>query len=518
MARSISEMAVVATLMMNMGRIVTWADSIYEWDQSGYRRISDTQLRRLLYQSLDDNAAVGLVEASIKHLKGRTSIEAQEMPPRWLEDAPQELRGQTPIAFLNGILLFEHWLAGEPNHFIEPTQHLFAIHPLPYAYDPAAACPEWESFMLWMCSGDASVVTLLQQFLGSVLLGLRLEKVLWMQGDGGNGKSTFIDVVVACFGDAAVGRVNLDELHQPFAKESLLGRRLNICNEFSEISKKTENEIKRIASHESQAVNRKFKEYLHLSLRLSLILVSNALPRLDDQSEGIWRRLLLVKCLAKPQQEDIDFRDRLLPELPGIFNWILSGAKSVASMRRIPVPAAVRGWVDELRLDFDPIRQWLEEFYVVTRLPRDLLPTRPAYESYAEWAEGSGYKPTGAAKFNRRIKDLARVETVRSMRDRRQHNCFAGIANRSELLAEILRGSRSLADLPDKVRERLQVDLSINKESTNEVQRGINRAGSSRAAETVVADDPEIVEEIPAEIVEEEIRALMAELSDDEDT
>ena len=94
------------------------------------------------------------------------------------------------VGFQNGV-----WDFSNP---LEPVRHGFSER-LPvtevrgYDYDEGARCPEWEAFLCNTLS--ESDARLLRMFFGLGVkrrteLGHSVEKMLWMVGSGGNGKST----------------------------------------------------------------------------------------------------------------------------------------------------------------------------------------------------------------------------------------------------------------------------------------------------------------------------------------
>ena len=64
------------------------------------------------------------------------------------------------------------------------------------AYDPAAACPTWLSFLLVACGGDPELVAYLHRALGYSLTGLTTEQCFFfLYGGGQTGKSTLLEML-----------------------------------------------------------------------------------------------------------------------------------------------------------------------------------------------------------------------------------------------------------------------------------------------------------------------------------
>ena len=71
-------------------------------------------------------------------------------------------------------------------------------------YDEHAACPGWLEFLEWAMRGDQELIAYLQRAVGYSLTGLTTEQALFfLYGNGANGKSTFLGVVLSLLGDYA---------------------------------------------------------------------------------------------------------------------------------------------------------------------------------------------------------------------------------------------------------------------------------------------------------------------------
>src|SRR5262249_26800728 len=65
-------------------------------------------------------------------------------------------------------------------------------------YDPDATCPTWERFLLDIFAGDVNLIWYIQKAVGYSLTGLTTEQCLFLlYGMGANGKSTFLNVLIA---------------------------------------------------------------------------------------------------------------------------------------------------------------------------------------------------------------------------------------------------------------------------------------------------------------------------------
>lgn len=289
-------------------------------------------------------AEVGRSVRDLAYLPG------ERQPPFWLgRPDPADV-----IVAANGIVNLAPLLSGGAPILRPHTPELLALAGVPYSYDPAAACPRWIEFMMWMCDGNEGEVELVRQYTGWVFVArrLRLERVLWFCGPGGNGKSTAMRVLRYVAGDAATSAVGLGAftgaefklwpaLHKAanFGCDVDVGRRVSVAG------------LNAFVSGDPVTINRKFREQVTVEPTTVCYFASNMPPLLADASDAWWRRLLLLNCNRRPTEADVDphLLDRLKAEAPGILNWVLAAIPGLMARGRFEIPDSVRANVEALQ-------------------------------------------------------------------------------------------------------------------------------------------------------------------------
>ena len=65
-----------------------------------------------------------------------------------------------------------------------------------------ASCPRWLQFLDEATAGDIGLIRFVQQWCGYMLTGdTRQQSLVFLFGDGGNGKSVFVNGIVGVLGD-----------------------------------------------------------------------------------------------------------------------------------------------------------------------------------------------------------------------------------------------------------------------------------------------------------------------------
>jgi putative DNA primase/helicase len=118
------------------------------------------------------------------------------------------------------------------------TRVLFAHSPeflstirIPIAYDPEAKCPAIGRFIGEVFSDDA--IPLAWEILGDLLTPDRsAQKAICLLGEGGNGKSAFLDLATNFVGAENVCHLSLQRLESDrFSAARLYGKLANICSD-----------------------------------------------------------------------------------------------------------------------------------------------------------------------------------------------------------------------------------------------------------------------------------------------
>lgn len=195
----------------------------------------------------------------------------------------------------------------------------------------------FEEFLSRLTCGDTALQSYLQEVVGMCAVGkVFTECLIICQGSGGNGKSTFWNLMLKVLGDYGT-TVNSDALtdkfgvnHDAFNVE-LLGRRLAIYPELNEGLSLDMGQVKKIASTEEISVNPKFKPAFKFTPSHTPVLYTNPLPTVRSRNDGTWDRLVMVPFRARFRGmpgEIKDYADYLYKNCGGaVMSWIIEGAR-----------------------------------------------------------------------------------------------------------------------------------------------------------------------------------------------
>ena len=289
------------------------------------------------------------------------------------------------IAFTNGVLDLAPMLKhGEPifhDHF-DPHFHVTYYHP--YEYNKKAKCTRWMNFLHEVLPDKNSRV-ILQMFLGLGLIdsgdiyvpnegrdAARVELCLLLIGSGGNGKSVIYRTARGVYGSERISDVPYVELTMT-GDEGMRARlplRHKIFNWSTEencktFCKRNTDNFKRIVSGEP-VMDRKLGGNITRNDNLPyLVFHLNELPYPDDQSFGFIRRLQFVSfdITVPKERRNPRLAQELVTNYPGIFNWIVRGAREVIRKKFVfPSSEGHRRQMLLAQLRTDPMVAWIHAY------------------------------------------------------------------------------------------------------------------------------------------------------------
>lgn len=291
-------------------------------------------------------------------------------------------------------------------------------------FDPSATAPVWQEF-LEMVVPDKGVRKFLCYYIGMCLTGKMLDHVFpVMYGKGRNGKSTFLNAVMALFGDYAQSLPS-DTLRQkgsgggiPNDVARLEGARLALASEFPEGGRINEDLLKRLTGGDPVVARFLNQEFFEFYPTAKFILATNHKPEFRGADDGVWRRVRLVPFTVSIPVEDVDpdLGSKLAAELPGILNWAIKGCLNW-QRHGLYMPTSMARVTEEYREESDLIGQFLEEY--ATFGPEEECQASVLYSEFRMWMEEQGQKPWTQTTFGRAVGGRAGIERGKDPKNRR---------------------------------------------------------------------------------------------------
>lgn len=336
-----------------------------EWDGNRFAEATKGRAFRAHYDIYVRDRGERGPEGSRAFLNGSTGISATSPE---IEVSPDELDA-------------DPWLFGAPGRYValnDEAQWRSGVVRYPYPearVTHLAGCEiadhddppqRWLSFLNEACGGDAEMVAFLQRKCGYFLTGSTKEqKLFFLHGDGGNGKSVFSNIIAHCLGSyGAVASMDMiassrGERH-PTSWAALKGRRWVIASETEKNRGWDESKIK-VATGGDPITARFMRadEFTYLP-QFKFHIVGNHEPKLRDVEEAMRRRFVLLPFKHKPSVVDRDLEEKLRAEGPAILRWMIEGC-FIWQRHGLAVPGSIAAATSSFFERQDVLGQWLDE-------------------------------------------------------------------------------------------------------------------------------------------------------------
>jgi putative DNA primase/helicase len=393
------------------------SDSVrFDWTTRKWHTWSGNRWRR------DDTAvAFGWTRALVRSLASdqKSGSDRRRLGSKKFSDGVEGLaRSDQRIAVTHN-----HWdqnveVLGTPTGIVDlPTGQLFDPDPEQFitrstAVDPdiATDCLRWLQFLNQITGGDQTLKRFLQQWSGYCLTAeTREQKLVFIHGPGGTGKSTFAATLQRIMGDYAISSAMETFADSKFEQHPeqlarLDGVRLVVASETEAGHKWRENRVKLLTGGDLITARYMRENSFDFRPRFKLTFLGNHAPSISNLDTAIQRRFLVLPFAHKPAEPDLHLDETLAQEAPGILRWMLQGAVDWYTHGLI-VPKAVSEATTRYFDEQDIFGQWLEESCEVN--PKNEYLVEKSADLFASWAlfaKSHGEMPGTQATFNENLR------------------------------------------------------------------------------------------------------------------
>ncbi len=314
---------------------------IYIYDNGVYKPNGDRKLAALIEQlggQQTTNNIVTEVLGKIKRLTSCSFLEFDADPYR--------------ISVKNGILNLE---TGQ----LEPhTPDFLTVIQLPVDFKPGADCPNVKKFMSEIVNNED--LPLMEEMAGYCLLrDYPLHKAFLLLGEGRNGKSTWVNLLLTLVSLENCSSVALQHLGRRFKKAEMKGKLINFYTDLPEITMGLTDDFKMVTSGDPISIERKYFDPETVRLIAKHIYSANALPKTMDESYGFFSRIILIDF---PHRFEGDNADTFLlqklttpEELSGFLNLAISGLRRLLKTRKFSYSKSVEDVTAEYKRKSNPV-------------------------------------------------------------------------------------------------------------------------------------------------------------------
>jgi putative DNA primase/helicase len=314
------------------------------------------------------------------------------------------------IAVENGLL---DVVTGELTSF---TLEEMAYHQIPTTYNPEADCPHFKEFLTQVVSPEDTLT--LQEWSGYLLYAAYpIHKVLWIHGEGRNGKGVYDRTMKGILGVKNCSGVGLEELdgNHRFVLYQLKGKLYNPCSEPTINPKKvfrTEIFQKITGGDLIDAERKGVQKRTEFTNYDKITVIGNKFPKVHNPTTAFKDRMMFVKFPKYfSEEERIPDLEKVWLEDPiermGILNWMLEGLHRLLANGHFTESKSQ----EETELEFQRVSDSISAFitetavfgsnYEITRLD--------AFEIYRDYCDIIGTEPEPKSRFTERLKHTPKI-------------------------------------------------------------------------------------------------------------
>jgi putative DNA primase/helicase len=309
------------------------------------------------------------------------------------------------INLRNGLLNVRTW-----ELFAHSPDFLSTIR-IPITFDRNATCPAIDKFIGEVFSDDATALA--WEILGDLLTPDRsVQKAICLLGEGGNGKSAFLELATNFVSTENVCHLSLQRLEADrFASARLYGKLANICSDLPGERLSSTATFKALTGCDRITAEIKYRDSFEFTPFARLVFSANRLPGSNDGSQAFFDRWLIVPFANRFRHTRSEIPRNVLQarlhapwELSGALNKALDGLKRLRNRSRFTEPKECRALLRKYQASSDSLAAWLEEH--TTAAEDAVIPQSELHQAYARHCRQIHRHTASMQLFGRRLRAL----------------------------------------------------------------------------------------------------------------
>lgn len=371
------------------------SNKVYYYDDGIFKEGGEDKIKVMCMQKLGDVFKINFYNETLAFIQGLTLVDPNSINSGW-------------INMNNGLYDVNTGL------FIKHTNEIFTISRVPIDYDEKADCPFFKDKLKEKIDFDTEQ-TVQEMFGYCFLPGQRYEVAFLLYGRPRTMKSTVLYALSSILGDDCLTSFELQDLcDNQFTIAYLFGKLANICADLSSRSLRDTGKFMELVGGDKMTVCRKYEHPITFYPPTKLIFSANVIPATGNKNLAFYRRWILLKFdkQTKPEEVDPHMRDKIDEELPGIFNWAMSGLKRLLSFDRFTSKLTPEEVKDLYERNSDTISS-----FIINRINSDdddgVITKRRVYNEYLKYCKDNHLNPENVIKFGRWFKETTGCGTAK---------------------------------------------------------------------------------------------------------
>ncbi|EPY2274531.1 DNA primase family protein [Clostridium sporogenes] len=292
----------------------------------------------------------------------------------------------------------------ENKKLLEFNSSYIIKNKIPWSYNPNAYNETMDKTLDKICCNDRQLRLLIEEMIGYTLFRRNeLGKAFILTGQGANGKSTLLEILNELLGEENIASVSLEELNYRFKTFQLEGKLANVGDDISNKYIEDNSTFKKLVTGEKVNVERKGSDPFDFKNYSKLIFSANELPRINDLSGGLKRRLIFIPFNATFSKKDKDYDPFILDKLIShesmeyLLILALQGLNRVLINHSFTYAKICDDVWEEYEAINNPVVGFLEDNDIENE------PVKEVYLRYSAWCSENGLKSVSKPVFSREV-------------------------------------------------------------------------------------------------------------------
>lgn len=302
---------------------------------------------------------------------------------------------------------------------VEPTPSMFIIATLPVELNMDAPRNEADEFLESVADNDPDTLQAMKEVIGACMCSRRVLSQSPMligraggaSGKASNGKSTFLNWLRSILGTENVSSLDIATLGQRFQAGRVVGKLANLGDDIPDGFLRGDelSMFKKLVTGDAIYTDVKNGEGFEFRPSASMVFSMNAVPRLQDTTDGVFRRLAFIPFRRRFSPGTDGYDPNIAAKLakPEVMErGALLGLMALGELIRRGSLTPIHDMmaeVEEVKQDNDSVTRWIFE-ECITGDDVNATPTSTVFKRYADWCSDSGERnPCSLRTFSSRM-------------------------------------------------------------------------------------------------------------------
>lgn len=282
-----------------------------------------------------------------------------------------------------------------------------------------------DKFFMNFTVNDANLVQLIYEMIGYCFYrSMPFQKIFLLIGQGGNGKTTFLNLLEKIFSKANLAYDDLKDLvENKHASVDLVDKMANIADDCSKSYINDPSVIKKITGDGTIRVEKKYRDAYAAKIYCKVIATFNEIPKINENSFAIQRRLCIIPLNANfvnMPDRDVNIGKKLSEKenVEYIIYKSIIAFKEVLKRNDFTEPESAKQALNEYMLDNNSVLQFVEEVNsgeieiydfnkkMTIKANFNTTPCNIIFARFCEWCKNNRYREISLSGFGKKMKEL----------------------------------------------------------------------------------------------------------------